>query len=93
MKDFEKDFSKLLNNAFFGKTSDNVRNRRKVLSIEKGDNEKKIERQSKLTFNGIIKSYTKNDSYNFKQNDVSMDNPNYLGFAIIEMSKILSYET
>ena len=38
--DFEKDFYKLLNNAFYGKTMENVRNRIKVEFIKKDDNEK-----------------------------------------------------
>ena len=33
--DFEKDFYKLLNNAFFGKTIENVRNRSKVEIIKR----------------------------------------------------------
>ena len=54
--DFEKDFYKLLKNAFYGKTCENVRNRKKVEFIKKHDFDKIIKRQSKLTFNGIHKS-------------------------------------
>ena len=34
-KDFEKDFYKLLNNAFYGKTMENIRNRSKVEFVRK----------------------------------------------------------
>ena len=46
--------------------------------ILKDDNEKII-KQSKLTFNGIHKPYTNYDSYTFKQNENLMHRPIYLG--------------
>ena len=92
-KEFEKNFYKLLNNAFYGKTMENVTN---TLPLEfiKNDYCKKItKQQSKLTFNGIHKSYKNFDSYTFKQNEVLMDQPIYLGYAVLELSKLLMYET
>ena len=90
---FEEDFYKLLNNAFYGKTMENVRNRIKVEFIRKDDTDKIIKQQSKLTFSGIHKSYENYDSYTFKQNEVLMDKPIYLGFSVLELSKLLMYET
>ena len=91
--DFEKDIYKLLNSAFYGKTMENVRNRIKVELIKKDDTDKIMKQQSKLTFNGIHKSYENYDSYTFKQNEVLMDKPIYLGFSVLELSKLLMYET
>ena len=91
--DFEKDFYKLLNNAFYGKTMENVRNRLKIKFIKKDKYRKIIEYQSKLTFNGIHKSYENCDSYTIKQNEVLMDKPLHLGFSVLELSKLLMYET
>ena len=93
VNDFEKDFYKLLNNAFYGKTMENVRNRLKIKFIKKDDHREIIKQQSKLTFNGIHKSYENCDSYTFKQNEVLMDEPIYLGFTVLELSKLLMYET
>ena len=91
--DFQKDFYKLLNNAFHGKTMANVRNRIKEDFINKDDTDKIIKQQSKFTFNGIHKSYEIYDSCTFKQDEVLMDKPIYLGFSILELSKLLMYET
>ena len=91
--EFEKDFFKLLVNAAFGKFLENVRNRLE-LELIKNDNIKKIiNQQSKLTFNGIQKSYENYDSYTFKQNQVVMDKAIYVGFSILELSKLHMYET
>ena len=46
-----------------------------------------------MTFNGIHKSYTNCDSYTFKQIEIPMDRPNYIGFALLDWSKLLMYET
>ena len=91
--DFEKDFYKLLNNAFYGKTMENVRNRLGLKFFRKDEYKEIIKYQSKLTFNGIHKSYENCDSYVFKKNEVLMDRPIYLGFAILELSKLHMYET
>ena len=93
VNDFEKDFYKLLNNAFYGKTMENVRNRLKIKFFKKDDYREIIKQQSKLTFNGIHKSYENSYSYTVRQNEVHMDKPIYLGFAVLELSKLLMYET
>ena len=91
--DFEKDFFKLLVNAAFGKFLENVRNRLGLELIKKDNIKKIITQQSKLTFNGIQKSYENYDSYTFKKNEVVMDKAIYVGFAILELSKLHMYET
>ena len=91
--DFEKDFFKLLVNAAFGKFLENVRNRLGLELIKKGDIKKIIKQQSKLTFNGIQKSYENYYSFTFKKNEVVMDKAIYVGFTILELSKLHMYET
>ena len=91
--EFQNDFYKLLINSFYGKTMENVRNRIKVDYIRKEDTDKITKQQSKLSFNGIHKSYENYDSYTFKQNEVKTDKSVYLGFSVLELSKFLMYET
>ena len=87
VNDFEKDFYKLLNNAFYGKTMENVRNRCKIEIIKRDDHNKILKWQRKLTFNGICNSFSNCDSYLEKEHEILMDKPIYLGFAILELSK------
>ena len=93
VNDFKKVFQKLLNNAFFGKTMENFRNRIKIEFNKKDDTDKIIKQQSKITFNRKHKSYTNYDSFTIKQNEILIDKPGYLGFAILELSEVLMYET
>ena len=93
VNDFEKDHYKLLNNAFYSKTMENVRNRLKIEFSKKDDNEENIKQQSKLISNGIHKSYENYGSYTFKQNEVLMDKPIYLGFSVLQLSKLFMYRT
>ena len=72
---------------------ENVRNRLKIKFVRKVDESEIIKQQSKLTSNGIHKSYENCDSYTFKQKEVFMDKPINPGFSVLELSKILMYET
>ena len=83
----------MLVNAAFGKFLENVRNRLDLELIKKDNIKKIIDQQSKLTFNGIQKSYENYYSYTFKKNEVVMDKAIYVGFTILELSKLHMYET
>ncbi len=91
--DFEKDFFKLLVNAAFGKFLENVRHRLGLELFKKDDIKKIITQQSKLTFNGIQKSYENYYSYTYRKNEIVMDKAIYVGFAILELSKLHMHET
>ena len=91
--DFKKDYHKNLICSFFGKTMEDVRNRIKVEFAKNTDERTILRYQSRLDFDGIHKSYQDCDSYTFKSNIVKMEKPIYLGFTILELSKLLMYET
>ena len=93
VNDFEKHFYKLLTNAFYGKILENIRDICTIDFIKKDEIDKIIKQQSMLLLNGIHKSYENCDSYTFKQNEVLVDNSIYLGFAILELSKLRMCET
>ena len=72
---------------------ENVRNRMGLNFFRKDEYKEIIKHQSKLTLNGIHKSYENCDSYVFNKNEVLMDKPIYLGFAVLQLSKLYMYET
>ena len=59
----------------------------------KDDTKNNIKQQSNLTFNGIHKTFENCDRYTFKQNEVLVDEPIHLGFAVLEIGKLDMYET
>lgn len=88
--DFEKDFYKLLNNAMFGKTIENVRNR---MNLELVNNEKRLNKLiSKPSFlNRII--YNENlCAIECAKDSVFFNKPIYIGFTVLELSKHHMYD-
>jgi hypothetical protein len=94
--DFEKSFYKLMNNAVFGKTMENVRNRINYNII----NTKK--RFDRLAGNPLFKRCDNlgdaNEEANFlkgvhmMKNVVKMDKPIICGFSILDLSKVTMYD-
>ena len=61
--------------------------------IKKGNIKKIVDQQSKLTFNGIQKTYENYYSFTYKKNEIVMDKAIFVGSAILELSKLHMYET
>ena len=87
---FEKDLSKLMNNAVFGKTMENIRKYRdiKLVIINKKRN-KLVSDPNYHTIN-----YISEDLFIIEMNKtkVKMNKPIYLELSILDISKILMYE-
>ena len=88
--DFEKDFFKLMNNAVFGKTMENVRKHRdiKLVTADK----KRIKLLSEPNYHTM--SYISENLLiiQMRRTKVKMNKPIYLGLSILEISKLLMYE-
>ena len=88
--DFEKDFFKLMNNAVFGKTMENVRNH---IDFELVNN---AERLAKIHNEPVFKhSHIINDSLvgvEKMRTTTKLNKPIYLGFSILELSKLHMYK-
>ena len=89
---FEKDLYKSMNNAFFGKTTEKVRDRGNLEFIDHSQRQQIIKRQSKLSFKGIVGWYSVFSVYKFDKEKTVFDKPIYLGFTVLELSKLLMYE-
>ena len=88
--DFEKDFFKLMNNAVFGKTMDNVRKHRdiKLLTADRRKNYLVSE-----TNYHTKKFFTENLlALEIKNTQPLINKLVYLGLSILELSKIVMHE-
>ena len=87
---FEKDFLKLMSNAVFGKTMENVRKYRdiKLVTIDKKRNQLVSEPNYHAT-----KCFPENLlAIEMKKIKVKMNKPVYLGLSVLEISNTLMYE-
>ncbi|XP_065186147.1 uncharacterized protein LOC135816971 [Sycon ciliatum] len=90
--DFEKDFYKLMNNAVYGKTMENVRNRVNIKLIREQDEKPRL--QKSINKPSYIRSVAfENDliAIEFAKTKVTLNKPIYVGTAILDLSKHLMY--
>ena len=88
--DFEKDFFKLMNNAVFGITMENVRTHRdiKLVTRDQGRNQLALEPNYHTT-----KYFSENLlEIELKKKKVKMNEPVYISMSILDISKTLMYE-
>ena len=88
--DFEKEFFKLMNNAVFGKTMENVRKHRDIKLVKTDHKRNKLVSEPNYH---TMKLISENLSIiKMKKVKVKMNKPIYLGLSILEISKIIMYE-
>ncbi|GBN22535.1 hypothetical protein AVEN_268168-1, partial [Araneus ventricosus] len=86
---FEKDFFKLMNNSVYGKTMENIRNR---VDVQLVNDEKKAQ---KLVAAPTFKRFKIFDNelvgVERVKKCLTLDKPIYVGFVILELSKLIMY--
>ena len=88
---FEKDFFKLMNNAVFGKTMENIRNRVNVKLVNSAEKFKKL--VAKPNYKGPPKIFNENlVSVHMKKTSLTMNKPVYLGMCILDLSKTVMFD-
>ena len=93
--DFEKDYFKLMNNAVFGKTMENVRDRNEIKIAFNKDYHKKYVSKPNYNSSKILVSNEEEWSMMLIKMDkktVKLDKPIYAGFSILELSKYHMYD-
>ena len=90
--EFEKHFYKLMNNSFYGNIIEKIIKPLNLDSIDKSDTHRKLNWQSKLSFDDKIVKYEKFNLYSFNKQSIKFTKPIYVGFSVLELSKLLMYE-
>ena len=88
--DFEKDFFKLMNNALFGKTMENVRKHRDIKLVKTDCKRNKLVSEPNYHTMKLIEENL--SIIEMKKVKVKMNKPIYLGLSILEISKTTMYE-
>ena len=88
--DFEKDLFKLMHNSVFGKMMENIRKHRDIKLVT--TDKKRSTLVSEPNYHTINLISEDLSIIEIKKTKVKINKPIYLGFSILEISKILMYE-
>ena len=88
--EFEKDFFKLMNNAVFGKTMENVRKHCNIKFVRNDNKRNKLVSEPNYHTMKLIDEDLA--IIEMRKTRVKMNKPIYLGLSILELSKITMYE-
>ena len=81
-----------MNIAFFGKSMENIRDRVNLEFISHSETQQIIYTQCKLCFKNIVDRYENFGMYKYDGETIIFDEPIYLGFGVLELSKVLMFE-
>ena len=87
---FEKDFYKLMNNAVFGKTMENIRNRKDVKLVNSVEKLRELIAMPNFVNRKIFSENL--ISVHMKKTNLTMNKPVYLGMCILDLSKTIMYD-
>ena len=88
--EFEKNFSKLINNSVFGKTMENGRNQRNITLITSDKRRKQLVSEPNYYSHKKVSHHLM--AIEMKKTRVKMIKPLYFGMSILDISKILMYK-
>ena len=88
--EFEKDFFKLMNNSFLGKTMENVRNHRDIKPVTSDKRRKRLLSEPNYHSHKNVSDHLMR--IKMKKTRIKMNKPLYLGASILDISKTLMYE-
>ena len=88
--EFEKDFLKLMNNAVYGKTMENVRNRRDIKLVATDKRRNQLVSEPNYHTSKYFSEYLM--AIEMKKTKVKMNKLVYLGMSILDISKTLMHE-
>ena len=83
--DFEKDFFKLMNNAVFGKTIENIRRRQNIILVD--DRKKGLKLSSQPNFKRVTIFDEYFGAVHMKNTEIYFNKPIFVGQAILDISK------
>ena len=88
--EFEKDFLKLMNNAVYGKTMENVRNCRDIKLVATDKRRNQLVSEPNYHTSKYFSEYLM--AIEMKKTKVKMNKLVYLGMSILDISKTLMHE-